>query len=203
MIFLIIWLLLIGYAVFLTPSGGDPNPIALLTGDWDGIDALVIVVFNTLGIFPMVFLTLLLLNDKQKWPAWPFALLSFVVGAFSLLPYFAFGDRLAKRPLRTPDWLYRIVSSPVWFALILLIWAGNFAILLRGFSLQAYTEAFQNSGLVATMSVDWFVLWGLSIYTVYRFYPEAKSKVLAWVPVIGPILVLLVNRESLKRKHKA
>ncbi|HSI68358.1 MAG TPA: hypothetical protein VK947_13105 [Planococcus sp. (in: firmicutes)] len=203
MIFLIVWLLLIGYTVFLTPSGSDPSPVALLTGDWDGIDALVIVVFNTLGIFPMVFLTLLLLNDKQKWPAWPFALLSFVVGAFSLLPYFAFGDRPAKRPLRTPDWLYRIVSSRTWFALILLIWAGNFGILLRGFSLQAYAEAFQSSGLVATMSVDWFVLWGLSIYTVHRFYPEAKSKVLAWVPVIGPILVLLVNRESLKRKYKA
>lgn len=202
MVFLIIWLLLIGYAVFLTPSGASPSPVALLTGDWDGIDALVIVVFNTLGIFPMVFLTLLLLNDKQKWPAWPFAILSFVVGAFSLLPYFAFGDRPANRSLRTPGWLYRIISSRAWLLVILILWVANFAILLRGFSLQAYAEAFQTSGLVATMSVDWLVLWGLSIYAVYRFHPEAKSKALAWIPVAGPILVLLVNLESLKAKRQ-
>lgn len=201
MIFLVIWLLLIGYAVFLTPSGGGPSPVALLTGDWEGIDALIIVVFNTLGIFPMVFVTLLLLNDKQKWPAWPFAFLSFVVGAFSLLPYFAFGDRPANRRLRTPDWLYRIVSSRPWLFLILFIWVANFLILLRGFSLQAYAEAFQTSGLVATMSVDWLVLWGLSIYTVHRYYPQARLKEFAWIPVIGPILVLLMNQDAIRMKR--
>lgn len=195
MIFFIIWLLLIGYAVFLAP-GGETDPILsnIFSGNFGEIDPLVFAVFNSLGLFPMVFLTLLLLNDRQKWPAWPFALLSFVVGAFSLLLYFAFGDRKAERRLRTPSWLVRFLGSRFWLILLMVSWVANGLTLLQGFSLAAYREAFFASGLVSVMTVDWFVLWGLSIYAVHRFYPEAKLKALAWIPIIGPILVLFANK---------
>ena len=39
-------------------------------------------------------------------------------------------------------------------------------------------------------------LVGLSVYTVYRFYPEAKFKGLAWIPVLGPVLVLLGGKTN-------
>ncbi|TWT06540.1 hypothetical protein FQV26_01640 [Planococcus sp. CPCC 101016] len=195
MIFFIIWLLLIGYAVFLAP-GDETDPVLsnIFSGNLGEIDPLVLAVFNSLGLFPMVFLTLLLLNDRQKWPAWPFALLSFGVGAFSLLPYFAFGDRKAERGLRTPNWLVRFLGSRFWLILLMLSWAVNGLTLLQGFSLAAYREAFFASGLVSVMTVDWFVLWGLSVYAVYRFYPEAKLKKLAWIPILGPVLVLFINK---------
>ena len=195
-IFFIVWLLLVGYAVFLAP-GGEADPILsnIFSGNLGAIDPLVLAVFNSLGLFPMVFLTLLLLNDRQKWPAWPFALLSFVVGAFSLLLYFAFGDRKADRKLRTPHWLVRFLGSRFWLILLMLSWAVNGLTLLQGFSFAAYREAFFASGLVSVMTVDWFVLWGLSVYTTYRFYPQAKLKALAWIPIIGPVLVLFVNKK--------
>ena len=197
MIFFIVWLLLIAYARFLAPGGSeDPVFSNILSGDWGAIDPLVFAVFNSLGLFPMMFFTLLLLNNRQKWPAWPFALVSFGAGAFALLPYFAFGNRPAKRELRTPKWLVRFLSSKFWLIVLIALCIINLLTLLQGFSFAAYQDAFFASGLVSVMTVDWFVLWGLSVYTVHRFYPEAKHKGLAWVPVIGPVLVLLEHKHS-------
>lgn len=201
MVFLIIWLLLIAYAVFLAPGTGANNPIIpqLLSGDWGAIDPLVLAVFNSLGIFPLVFLTLLLLNDEQRWPAWPFALLSFGIGAFALLPYYAFGIRKPEKRLRTPRWLVRFLRTRFWLIVLIVMWAGNWLTLLQGFSFTDYADAFFASSLVSVMTVDWFVLYGLSVYTVHRFYPDAHSKGLAWIPIIGPVLVLLMNRELTER----
>jgi len=200
-IFLITWLLLIGYALFLAP-GGETDPImsSVFSGDIGAIDPLVLAVFNSLGLFPMMFLTILLLNDRQKWPAWPFALLSFGIGAFALLPYFALGNRKTDRRLRTPAWLVRFLSSRFWLIVFMLFWVGNALTLLQGFSLTAYQDAFFASSLVSVMTVDWFVLWGLSVYTVYHFYPHAKRKSLAWIPILGPILVLYLNKKAVTLK---
>jgi len=200
-IFLITWLLLIGYALFLAP-GGETDPImsSVFSGDLGAIDPLVLAVFNSLGLFPMMFLTILLLNDRQKWPAWPFVLLSFGIGAFALLPYFALGNRKTDRRLRTPAWLVRFLSSRFWLIVFMLFWVGNALTLLQGFSLTAYQDAFFASSLVSVMTVDWFVLWGLSVYTVYHFYPHAKRKSLAWIPILGPILVLYLNKKAVTLK---
>ncbi|MFC4713418.1 hypothetical protein [Planococcus dechangensis] len=196
MVFLVLWLLLIGYAVFLAPSGsGGIEFGALLLGDWEGVDPLVLAVFNSLGIFPLVFLTLLIPNDRLRWPAWPFALVSFGVGAFSLLLYFAFGTKPPEKKRRGPETLHRILRSKAWLLFVAAISIINFLTVLRGFSLEAYAEAFRTSSLVSVMTVDWLVLWGLSIYSIYRFEPSAKFKPLAILPVVGPILVLLFNRK--------
>ncbi|SDG74299.1 hypothetical protein SAMN04487975_101357 [Planococcus glaciei] len=204
MIFLIIWLLLIGYAAFLAPPGEDPDPVfsKILSGDWGGIDPLVFAVFNSLGLFPLVFLTILLLHDRQRWPAWPFALLSLGTGAFSLLPYFAFGDRPAKNRtrIRTPNWLVRFLSSRFWLIVLMVMWTGNLLTLFQGFSLAAYRDAYFASGLVSVMTADWFVLWGLSVYAVHRYFPDAKAKGLAWIPILGPVLVLWLNKKDLPTK---
>lgn len=204
MIFLIVWLALIGYAVFLAPAGESPDPVfsRILAGDWGGIDPLVLAVFNSLGLFPLVFLTILLLHDRQKWPAWPFALLSLGTGAFSLLPYFAFGDRPSPKrtKVRTPHWLVRFLSSRFWLIVLMVMWAGNLLTLLQGFSLGAYRDAYFASGLVSVMTVDWFVLWGLSVYAVHRYFPHAKRKGLAWIPILGPVLVMWMNKRDLNSK---
>lgn len=201
MIFLLIWLLLIGYAAFLAPSGESPDPVfsRILEGSFGGIDPLVLATFNSLGLFPLVFLTILLLHDRGRWPAWPFALLSLGTGAFSLLPYFTFGDKPSKSRTknRTPHWLVRFLSSRFWLIVLMLMWAGNSLTLLQGFSLTAYREAFFDSGLVSVMTVDWFVLWGLSVYATYRFFPDAKRKALAWIPILGPVLVMWMNKNKL------
>ncbi|MFC4354957.1 hypothetical protein ACFO0S_07845 [Chryseomicrobium palamuruense] len=196
MIFMIIWILLIGYAVFFAAGRGntsDPVLSEVFQANWAAIDPLVLTVFNSLGIFPLVFLTLLLRNDRMRWPAWPFLLVSFGLGAFSLLPYFALGNRPPERKLRTPAWLLNILQSKTWLAFLILVTIANLITLQNGISLEAYMDAFKKSHLVSVMTVDWFILWGLSIYAVYHFYPEARMKPLAFLPILGPPLVLLFN----------
>ncbi|MGX7594591.1 hypothetical protein ACWNS2_05070 [Planococcus plakortidis] len=197
MAFLAIWLLMIAYAVFFAPSGSGGYEFGpLLMGEWEGIDPLILAVFNSLGIFPLVFLTLLLPNDRFSWPAWPFVFASFGVGAFSLLPYFAFGGKPPEKQRRGPNWLHRILRSKAWLIFVAAISTINFLTVFRGFSPQAYVEAFQTSSLVSVMTIDWFVLWGLSVYATYRFLPETRFKQLALLPVVGPVLVLLFNRNA-------
>lgn len=175
----------------------DLLSLGLLTGEWGGVDPLVLAVFNSLGIFPLVFLTILLRNDRYRWPAWPFALVSMGAGAFALLPYFSFGDKGNERSIRTPRWLLSFFRSNFWLYILLATFLANGLLLLQGFSLAAYGELFRTSSLVSVMTVDWFVLWGLSVYAMYRFYPDAQKKRLAFVPIIGPVLVLLLNGKYL------
>jgi hypothetical protein len=88
-----LWLSLVGYACFLAPPN-QPDTFDLIlrlsTGQWQGINPLVIALFNLMGVWPMIYSCLLFLDGRgQKVPAWPFAALSFGIGAFALLPYLA------------------------------------------------------------------------------------------------------------------
>ncbi len=91
--FWILWLGLVGYAFFLAPPN-QPDTFDLIqrlsTGQWQGINPLVIALFNLMGIWPMIYSALLYFDGRgQKVRAWPFAAASFGVGAFALLPYLA------------------------------------------------------------------------------------------------------------------
>lgn len=88
-----LWLGLVVYAFFLAPPN-QPDTFPLIkdlsTGQWQGINPLIIALFNIMGVFPMIYSCLLFFDGRgQKLRAWPFAACSFGVGAFALLPYLA------------------------------------------------------------------------------------------------------------------
>ncbi|MCF4966961.1 DUF2834 domain-containing protein [Nostoc sp. CMAA1605] len=89
----VLWLGFIVYAfVFAPPDNPDTFELIknLSTGQWQGINPLVIALFNLMGIWPMVYSAVLFVDGRgQKIAAWPFAAASFAVGAFALLPYLA------------------------------------------------------------------------------------------------------------------
>lgn len=89
-------LLWLGFAIyafgFAPPNQPDTLDliVRLSSGQWDGINPLLIAEFNIMGIWPMIYGAVLYADGHgQKLPAWPFAALSFGVGAFALLPYLA------------------------------------------------------------------------------------------------------------------
>ncbi len=91
--FWLLWLGFIAYAFLLDPSN-QPDTLQLIknlsTGNWEGINPLVVSLFNIMGVWPMIYSCLLFIDGRgQKIPAWPFATLSLGVGAFALLPYLA------------------------------------------------------------------------------------------------------------------
>lgn len=160
------WLLWIGFVAyaFLGAPPQQPNTmnliLALSTGQWQGINPLIIGLFNLMGIWPLIYSCLLLIDGRgQKIPAWPFAVASFGVGAFALLPYLALRN---PNPVwqGSKDGLLKILDSR-WMGVGLTI----AAIALLTYGLRAgdwsdFSRQWQTSRFIHVMSLD-FVLLGL------------------------------------------
>lgn len=102
----LIWLGFSVYAFLLSPPPA-PDTVQLVvhlsTGQWSDINPWVISLFNLMGVWPLIYCCLLFADGRgQAIPAWPFACLSFLVGAFGLLPYLA---------LRQPHASFDMISN--------------------------------------------------------------------------------------------
>ncbi|HIK27492.1 MAG: DUF2834 domain-containing protein [Oscillatoriaceae bacterium SKW80] len=89
----LLWLGFLAYAFLLAPPV-QPETWTLIKnlsiGNWQGINPALAALFSIMGIWPMIYSCLLYIDGRgQKIPAWPFAVASFAVGAFALLPYLA------------------------------------------------------------------------------------------------------------------
>ena len=88
-----LWLGFITYAFVLAPPDSPETWTTiqnLSTGKLEGINPLVIALFNIMGVLPLLYSCLLYIDGRvQKVPAWLFSVASFAVGAFALIPYLA------------------------------------------------------------------------------------------------------------------
>ncbi|NMH70299.1 hypothetical protein HF072_16080 [Bacillus sp. RO3] len=187
-----IWLGLILYALFLAPGEGfstDPIIRQLVTGDVDAVDPLVVTVFYFLGLFPLLFASLLIPDDRGKIPAWPFVLGSFILGAFSLLPYFFLRKTGTVPSQSAPSLFHKTLRSNVFNILLILMAVASLSFLLGGFSLSDYGIAFRDSKLVSVMTADFLVLVWLSSYTMKHIYGVKHFNFLSFIPVIGPVML--------------
>jgi hypothetical protein len=157
----LIWVSLIVYAfVFAPPNQPDTFELIknLSTGKWDGINPLIIALFNIMGIWPMIYGALIFSDGReQKIPAWPFAAASFGVGAFALLPYLAL-----REPNQTfsgsKDIFLKILDSR-WLGLALTL--GTLTLL--GFGLLQgdwgdFIQQWKTSRFIHVMSLDFCLL---------------------------------------------
>ncbi|MBA3922377.1 MAG: DUF2834 domain-containing protein, partial [Nostocaceae cyanobacterium] len=92
-VFWLVWLGFVTYAfVFAPPDRPETFELIknLSTGQWQGINPIIVTLFNIMGVWPIIYSCLAFIDGRgQKIPAWPFATASFAVGAFALLPYLA------------------------------------------------------------------------------------------------------------------
>ncbi|WP_010172176.1 hypothetical protein [Bacillus coahuilensis] len=193
----LIWLLFVFYSIFLAPgaSGSDDQIfINLISGQFETVPSLVVVVFSLLGLYPLLFAKLLLVNDNGKVPAWPFIIASFGLGAFSLLLYYQLHQFFPshKRIERTPKKLKRFLNTRLFFVILFILTIICFIPITTNPSLTDYYEAFNQSHLVSVMTVDFFILLVLS-------YVECKRRglsysFLAFLPVVGPLLLLWLHK---------
>jgi hypothetical protein len=187
-----IFILLIVYAVFLAPgssNASDPIMMNLLSGRFQEVDPLVTAVFSMLGIYPVIFLMLLFPKDKHRLPAWPFALLSFGLGAFSILPYMAVRGKKTRSKTRVPLPVEKFLLHPIFISVLLLVTLIVYGTAFYG-SLQAYTEAFTASHLVSVMTIDFFIVIWLC-YDLLKKDWGCRYALLAFLPALGPLLLLL------------
>jgi hypothetical protein len=130
----------------------------------------------------------------QKVRAFPFAVGSFAVGAFALLPYLAL-----RRPNPTfvgePSWLIRAMDS-VWTGRVLLL--GAIALLLYGFiqgDWADFVQQWQTSKFIHVMSLD-FVALSVLFPVLLRDDLARRGMgdrwfwAIALVPLLGPLIYL-------------
>ncbi len=179
-----IWLGFVLYSFILAPPDRPDTAdliLRLSTGQWDGINPVIVALFNAMGIWPLVYAAVALVDGHgQKQRAWPFVLVSFAVGAFALLPYLAL-----RQPNPSFDGpkssLLRLLESR-WLGAVLA--AG--AIALAAFALLTgdwldFGQQWQTSRFIHVMSLDFVALW-LLFPVLLRDDMARRGLSQPWVP---------------------
>jgi len=199
--FWLLWGGTIAYAFLLAPPN-QPDTLTLIqklsTGDWEGINPLIIALFNIMGVWPMIYSCLLLIDGRmQKIPAWPFVVGAFGVGAFALLPYLA---------LRHPNpnfsgsktALLKLLDSR-WTGVVLAL--GTIALVSYGAiagDWNDFVAQWQTSRFIHVMSLD-FCLLCLLFPTVLgddmarRGLQDPRIFWAASLPLLGPVIYLALR----------
>jgi hypothetical protein len=163
--FALLWLSFILYAlIFAPPNQPDTADLIfkLSTGQWVGINPLVVTLFNLMGIWPMIYACLALIDGTgQKIAAWPFVTASFAVGAFALLPYLALreanptftGARTKLLKLLDSVWTGRLLALGSVVLLSYGILSGDFSSHWSDFVAQWQSDRF-----IHVMSLDFCIL---------------------------------------------
>ncbi|KAK1292107.1 hypothetical protein QJS10_CPB17g00432 [Acorus calamus] len=178
-----------------------------LKGD-DGfvLNEVLVSLWYIMGLWPLVYSMLLLptgRSSKSKIPVWPFIMLSFIGGAYALLPYFVLWrppppnideDDIQKWPL---NFLESKITAGLSLAagLGLIIYAG----LANGDTWMEFYQYFRGSKLIHVTSLDFLLMSAFAPFWVYndmtaRKWFDKGSWLLpvALIPFLGPSLYLIL-----------
>lgn len=200
--FWLLWLGVITYAFLLAPPNQPETPELiknLSTGQWEGINPLIIALFNIMGIWPMIYGCLVLIDGReQKIPAWLFVTVSFGVGALALLPYLAL-----RKPNQeftgSKDVFLKLLDSR-WLGVALTLGAlGLLSFGLLNGDWEDFVGQWQTNRFIHVMSLD-FCLLCLLFPTLLgddmarRGWKNSQVFwVVALVPLVGPLLYLCLR----------
>ncbi len=205
-----LWLGFSGYAFLLAPPDSADSLqliIDLSTGKWAGIDPLIIALFNLMGILPMVYACLLLIDGKtQILTAGLFSAASFAVGAFAILPYLALRvshptaetERLRSDGIDRRG-IIKLVDSR-WFGITLAI--GTIILLGYGITQGNWTnfvQQWQTSRFIHVMSLDFCLLILLLPVLIgedmqlRNFANPQLVKLLSLIPLFGGLIYLCIR----------
>ncbi|MBW4638735.1 MAG: DUF2834 domain-containing protein [Gloeocapsa sp. UFS-A4-WI-NPMV-4B04] len=200
--FIALWLGFATYAFLLAPPD-QPDTFELIknlsTGKWEGINPLVISLFNIMGVWPIIYSCLMFIDGKgQKLPAWPFATFSFGVGAFALLPYLALREPNSKF-VGTKNIFLKILDSRLTGVLLTV---GTLILVAYGLingDWGNFVQQWQTSRFVNVMSLD-FCLLCLSFPALLGDDMARRNLqnsqffwITALIPLFGPLIYLCVR----------
>jgi hypothetical protein len=205
-----IWLLFVGYAFFLAPPDSADSMqliIDLSTGKWAGINPLIISLFNLMGILPMVYACLILIDGKtQRLSAGLFSAASFAVGAFAILPYLALrvphsNTNEARHQTSNIErrGMIKLVDSR-WLGVALTI--GAIGLLIYGITQGDwgdFVRQWQTSRFIHVMSLDFCLLILLLPVLIpddielRNFTNPQAVKLLSLVPLFGGLIYLCIR----------
>ncbi|MGH8000660.1 MAG: DUF2834 domain-containing protein [Brasilonema sp.] len=197
-----LWLGLIIYAFFFAPPN-QPDTFELIknlsTAQWQGINPLVVALFNIMGIWPIIYSCLVLIDGRgQKIPAWLFASVSFAVGAFALLPYLALREPNQKFPGSKDAFLKILDSRLTGIALAI----GTVILVAYGVGQGDwgnFVQQWQTSRFIHVMSLDFCLLCLLfpALLEDDIARRDINNPQLFWlialIPLFGPLIYLCIR----------
>lgn len=158
----LLWLGFSVYALILAP-GNQIDALSLVQKlvmmDWQGINPLILALFNLMGIWPMIYGCVLFADGReQRLPAWPFVSLSFALGAFALLPYLSLRQVPRSHPLENLNWTLKFWDSR---GLAVGLGIGAIALLYFGFTQGDWADfvhQWQTNRFIHVMGLDFCIL---------------------------------------------
>lgn len=209
----LIWVAFIAYAWFWVsgqPLGSDPVFEELVT--LQSKEPWLLTVFSWLGIYPAIFACLLLRSSGKgrgsHVPAWPFVLLSFGLGAFALLPYFAWSSQTHRGSgyehlsfgNQRESGIGRVAANKLTHVILLLLTLGTGYYAVTQGHPDVYMEAFMDSSFVHIMTIDFVILTLLSVIVLFRDASDSRRSrgwaVAGVIPLIGPLIYLMTSRRD-------
>jgi hypothetical protein len=198
----LLWLGFTVYAFFLAPPE-QPGTFELIKnlslGQWQGINPLVVALFNLMGIWPIIYSAVVFIDGRgQKIPAWLFATASFAVGAFALLPYLTFRES-NNQFVGKKNTLLKLLDSRVTGFVLTVATVILFAYGLRGGDWGSFVQEWQTNRFIHVMSLD-FCLLSLLFPTLLgddmarRGWKNPQFFwLIALIPLFGPLIYLSVR----------
>ena len=202
-----VWIAFSVYAFIFAPPN-QPDTLVLIinlsSGNWDGINPLIISLFNVMGILPAIYACFLLFDGRgQKIKAFPFVAGSFGVGAFAILPYLAL-----RQP--NPKWegeknlLLKILDSRLTGLLLTL---GTISLIASGLIFGNWADfltQWQSDRTLHVMSLD-FCLLCLLFPAVVKDDLKRRGidnsgifSIIAFVPLLGTLAYLCLRPPLVK-----
>ncbi len=152
-----------------------------------------------MGIWPLIYSAVVLIDGKgQKIPAWPFAITSFAVGIFALLPYLAIREPnnqfVGKKHTLLKLLDSRVTGVVLTVATILLVTYGS-----RGGDWGSFVQQWQTNRFINVMSLDFCLLCLLFPALLGDDMARRGWKnpqffwLIALIPLFGPLIYLSVR----------
>jgi hypothetical protein len=196
-LFWFVWAGLSIYAFLLAPPDNPSETFSLIkrlsTGDWEGINPLIVSLFNVMGIWPMIYAALMLFDGRgQKVKAYPFTLGSFGVGAFAILPYLAL--RQPGQPFVGKKSLLLKLLDSRWTAVAIAL--GTIPLVFYGLTQgdwSDFIQQWQTRRFIHVMSLDFCFLWLLFPVLMQDDMRRRSVKnptlftALAFIPLLGAL----------------
>jgi hypothetical protein len=202
-VFWLIWIGFVSYAFIFAPPD-QPDTLDLIKnlsfGRWEGINPLIIALFNLMGILPMIYSCILFIDGRgQKMPAWLFASASFGVGAFALIPYLALRNQnsqfIGRKNILLKLLDSRITGIFITVGALILVFFG----LTQG-NWQDFGQQWQTNRFIHVMSLD-FCMLCLLFPTLLKddmARRNMQSQLLFWlvriIPLFGALFYLCVRK---------